>query len=402
MNDAIVPELAWQMGRPIRYGRRDRRLRGARPLHDRDRAGGAGAATAAGEGRLPPLHRREPLGVVLVIAPWNYPYLTAVNTIVPALLAGNAVHPQARRADAAGRRALRRGVRRRPGLPKGLFQNLVLAHAATERLIGSGTIDHVNFTGSVEGGRAIERAAAGTFASSASSSAARTRPMSGRRRTSTMPSRISSTAPSSIPASAAAASSASMSHAKVYRRFVDGFVDAHEGVRRRQSARSGDDARPDGARQASPTMSASHIDEAVRKGAKPHDRHEGRGRPARLALPRAGGALDVDHQMAVMREETLRAGRRHHEGARRRGGGHADERQPLRADRLDLDRRHRRAAEIGDRLETGTVFMNRCDYLDPGLAWTGVKDTGRGVSLSKFGYESLTRPKSFHLRTIAG
>ena len=57
------------------------------------------------------------------------------------------------------------------------------------------------------------------------------------------------------------------------------------------------------------------------------------------------------------------------------------------------------AQRIGDEIATGTVFMNRCDYLDPALAWTGVKDTGRGVTLSAVGYEALTRPKSYHLRT---
>jgi acyl-CoA reductase-like NAD-dependent aldehyde dehydrogenase len=57
-----------------------------------------------------------------------------------------------------------------------------------------------------------------------------------------------------------------------------------------------------------------------------------------------------------------------------------------------------RAAELGARIETGTVFMNRCDYLDPALCWTGVKDTGRGAALSVLGYQNLTRPKSYHLR----
>jgi len=56
------------------------------------------------------------------------------------------------------------------------------------------------------------------------------------------------------------------------------------------------------------------------------------------------------------------------------------------------------AIRIGDRVETGTWFMNRCDYLDPALAWTGVKDSGRGCTLSRLGLESFTRPKSFHLR----
>jgi acyl-CoA reductase-like NAD-dependent aldehyde dehydrogenase len=57
------------------------------------------------------------------------------------------------------------------------------------------------------------------------------------------------------------------------------------------------------------------------------------------------------------------------------------------------------ALRIGDTLETGTVFMNRCDYLDPGLAWTGCKDSGRGCTLSRLGFDHLTRPKSYHLRT---
>ena len=58
------------------------------------------------------------------------------------------------------------------------------------------------------------------------------------------------------------------------------------------------------------------------------------------------------------------------------------------------------AEALSSRIETGTVFANRCDYLDPGLAWTGVKDTGRGASLSAIGYEMLTRPKSIHLRAV--
>ncbi|HWO10598.1 MAG TPA: aldehyde dehydrogenase family protein, partial [Polyangiaceae bacterium] len=60
------------------------------------------------------------------------------------------------------------------------------------------------------------------------------------------------------------------------------------------------------------------------------------------------------------------------------------------------------ALRLGDQLATGTVFMNRCDYLDPALAWTGVKDSGRGCSLSRLGYDALTRPKSFHLKHPAG
>ena len=106
---------------------------------------------------------REPLGLVLVVAPWNYPFLTAVNSVIPALLAGNAVllkHAAqtplvAERFQAAADRA---------GLPLGLFQHLFLDHAGTARLVSGGAVDQVNFTGSVAGGRAMEIAAGGTFA----------------------------------------------------------------------------------------------------------------------------------------------------------------------------------------------------------------------------------------------
>ncbi|MCB1488020.1 MAG: aldehyde dehydrogenase family protein, partial [Bauldia sp.] len=148
MNDEITTELAWQMGRPVRYGGE----KGG--VEERTRAVVSFAEEALAP-YFPPEKEgfrryiaREPLGLVLVIAPWNYPYLTAVNTIVPALMAGNAVilkHATqtllvGERFDMAFKKA---------GLPKGLFTNLVLSHAQTEKLIGSGRIDHINFTGSV-------------------------------------------------------------------------------------------------------------------------------------------------------------------------------------------------------------------------------------------------------------
>ncbi|MBN9067556.1 MAG: aldehyde dehydrogenase family protein, partial [Rhizobiales bacterium] len=162
-NDEIVTELAWQMGRPVRFG---------------GEKGGVEERTRfmveIAEAALKPVPasnpkegfrryiKREPLGVVLVIAPWNYPYLTAVNTIVPGLMAGNAVIlKHAAQTLLVGERF--QAAFDKAGLPKGLFQNIVMNHAQTEKLLGSGRIDHVNFTGSVAGGRAIEKAAAGTF-----------------------------------------------------------------------------------------------------------------------------------------------------------------------------------------------------------------------------------------------
>jgi acyl-CoA reductase-like NAD-dependent aldehyde dehydrogenase len=164
LNEDIVPELAWQMGRPIRYGGELRslaeRVRGMAAL--------AEESLAPFVAELSPERRRyvarTPVGLVLVIAPWNYPFLTAANTIVPALIAGNAVLlKHAAQTLLAGERFAQ--ALAMAGVPEGLFHNLVLSHDQTFRLLQSGKVDHATFTGSVEGGRAIERAAAGSFTS---------------------------------------------------------------------------------------------------------------------------------------------------------------------------------------------------------------------------------------------
>src|SRR6187549_3096114 len=164
MKPEVGPELAWQMGRPVRYGGNE--LGG---FEERARA-----MISMAEGALANIVpepkqgfkryvAREPVGIVLTVAPWNYPYLTAVNSVVPALMAGNAVIlKHAAQTLLVGDRFQQ--AMDRAGLPKGLFTTLTLSHDDTLRLIGSGTVDQVCFTGSVAAGRAIEGAAAGPFA----------------------------------------------------------------------------------------------------------------------------------------------------------------------------------------------------------------------------------------------
>src|SRR4051812_9876256 len=163
MRSEIGPELAWQMGRPLRYGGGE--LGG---FEERARAMIALAGSALDPivpEPKPGFKRyiaREPVGIVLTVAPWNYPYLTAVNSIVPALMAGNAVLlKHAAQTLLVGDRF--QTAMDQAGLPKGLFRTLTLSHDDTTRLIGSGAIDQVCFTGSVAAGKQIERAAAGTF-----------------------------------------------------------------------------------------------------------------------------------------------------------------------------------------------------------------------------------------------
>src|SRR5437899_5150976 len=159
MREEVAPELAWQMGRPVRYGGGE--LGG---FEARARAMIALADSALGNIVPEPKAgfkryiAREPVGIVLTVAPWNYPYLTAVNSVLPALMAGNAVIlKHAAQTLLVGDRF--QAAMDRAGLPKGLFRNLVLTHEATFDLIGSGAVDHACFTGSVAAGRAIEKSA---------------------------------------------------------------------------------------------------------------------------------------------------------------------------------------------------------------------------------------------------
>ncbi len=400
MNDEIVTELAWQMGRPVRFGGE----KGG--VEERTRAMVA-LAEAALAPYVPPEKEgfrraviREPAGLVLVIAPWNYPYLTAVNTIVPALLAGNAVilKPASQTLLVGERFA---AAIKAAGVPSGVFQNLVLSHPQTERLIGSGKIDHINFTGSVEGGRQIERAAAGSFASLGLE-------LGGKDPAYVLADARLDHAVENLVDGAFYNSGQCCCgieriyvDAAVYDDFVAGFVDL---TRKYVVGNPLEPATTLGpmARAGFADTVREQIAEALRKGATPLVGMKVEGdRPGSPYL--APEVLTgVNHQMMVMREESFGPV----VGIMKVSGD--DEAVTLMNDSpygltasiwtSDVNR----AAELGTRIETGTVFMNRCDYLDPDLVWTGVKETGRGASLSKYGFDALTQPKSYHLRVLSG
>jgi acyl-CoA reductase-like NAD-dependent aldehyde dehydrogenase len=396
MNDEIVPELAWQMGRPTRYGGE----KGGVEERTRYMVALAEKALAPFVPEDRPGFRRylkkEPLGVVFVIAPWNYPYLTAVNSIVPALMAGNAVIlKHAAQTLLVGERFAK--AFERAGLPKGVFQNIVLNHAQTEKLLGSGKIDHVNFTGSVAGGRAIEKAAAGTFMTLGLE-------LGGKDPAYVLPDVKLDHAVANLVDGAFYNSGQCCCgiervyvHEKVYDEFVEGFI---------AETKNYVVGNPlDQATTMGPMAQARFADfireqkaEALRKGAAAHINmkveNDREGSP--YLAPEV--LTNVDHQMSVMREESfgpivgIMKVRNDEEAIALMN----DSPYGLTASiwTTDTDR----AAAIGDRIETGTVFMNRCDYVDPGLVWTGVKETGKGGAMSVVGYENLTRPKSYHLR----
>jgi len=396
MNDEIVPELAHQMGRPIRYG-------GEFGGFDERASHMASIAQDA----LAPIEledsahfkryiKRIPHGLVLVVAPWNYPYMTAVNTVAPALIAGNAVMlKHASQTPLVGERMAR--AFHEVGVPEDVFQNVFLDHQTTSDLIASRSFGFVNFTGSVGGGKSMERAAAGTFTGIGLELGGKD------------PGYVMEDA--DIDAAVDTLIDGAMFNAgqcccgieriyvveSLYDTFVEKAVaivsayklgnplDPNTTLGPMAHARFADEVR-------------AQTDEAVAAGAKtlidptlfPQD--DG----GAYLMPQI--LVNVDHSMRVMRDESF---------------GPVVGIMPVKDDAEAITLMNdsdfgltaslwtkdiSRAEKIAEQIETGTVFMNRADYLDPGLCWTGCKDTGRGGGLSVIGYQNLTRPKSYHLK----
>jgi acyl-CoA reductase-like NAD-dependent aldehyde dehydrogenase len=288
----------------------------------------------------------------------------------------------------------------RAGFPKGLFQNLVLSHEDTLKLISSGQIDQVCFTGSVASGRAIEQAAAGTFAGVGLE-------LGGKdpayvRSDVDIAHAVENLVDGSYFNSGQCCCGIERIYvqADIYDKFVDGFVDLTNQYVLGDPLDPITTLGPMAQRRLAQTV-RDHVAEAAYKGARPLI-------DVRNFSKDSGGStyvapqvlVNVDHSMKVMMEETfgpvvgIMKVASDEEAIRLMN----DSPYGLTASvwTRDMDA----AERIGAEVETGTVYMNRCDYLDPGLAWTGVKETGRGATLSKVGYEMLTRPKSFHLRAV--
>ncbi len=398
-SDDIAAEITWQMGRPIRYGPGEVGGFEERARHMIAIAGETLADIAVPEkSGFTRFIRRDPVGVVFVIAPWNYPYLTSVNTIIPALLAGNAVilKHSAQTPLCAERYAEAFAA---AGLPEGVFQFLHLNHADTERIIQAPEINFVGFTGSVAGGRMVEAAAAGRFIGVGLE-------LGGKdpayvRADADIGHAVETLVDGAFFNSGQSCCGIERIYvdAAVYPKFIGGVVDL---VTQYVLGDPTDPATTLGplVRTAAADFVRAQTAEATAAGAKalidlaafPADRP---GTP--YLAPQV--LVDVDHSMRLMTEESFGPV----VGIMRVDSD--DEAVALMNDSdlgltaaiwtSDEDA----ALAIGDRVNTGTWFMNRCDYLDPALAWTGVGNSGSGCTLSALGFEQLTQPKSFHLRT---
>ena len=339
-----------------------------------------------------------PKGVVGIIAPWNYPYLTTINTLAPALIAGNTVLlKHATQTLKVGERMAE--AFHAAGVPADVFQNIVLDHETTEALIAARSFGFINFTGSVGGGTAIERAAAGTFTGLGLE-------LGGKDPGLVLPDADLDLAVDGLMDGAMYNAGQCCCgieriyvHDSLYKDFVEKSVAWVGQLRLGNPFDISTTLGPMANRRFAATVRAQTA-EAIAAGAKAlidpksHPADDGGAYLAPQIL------VNVDHSMRVMREESFGP-----------VVGIMPYRDEAEAIRLMNDspygltasiwtKEADRAAAIGAQVETGTIFMNRCDYLDPALTWTGVKDTGRGTSLSQLGFMSVTRPKSYHLKKV--
>jgi acyl-CoA reductase-like NAD-dependent aldehyde dehydrogenase len=397
--DELGKELTWQIGRPISQSPGEIRRGFAERVEYMSGIAEEALSDIAVDQKpgFERFIRREPLGVVLAVAPWNYPWLTSVNAVVPALLAGNSVilKMAAQTPLVAERYA---EAFRAAGLPEGAFQFLHLDHDQTARLISDPRIAFVAFTGSVGGGQAVQRAAAERFIPTGLELGGKD------------PAYVRADAPlqasvENLVDGAFFNSGQSCCgveriyvHRTLFKPFVDAFVDLTRQYRLGNPLGADTTLGPM-VRTAAAESVRAQIRDAVKQGARalidPKTFPAGKAGTPYLA-PQV--LVDVDHHMAVMSEESFGPviGIMPVDGDEQAVALMNDSRYGLTASIWTAD--IEAAIRIGERIDTGTWFMNRCDYLDPALAWTGVKDSGRGCTLSRLGLEAFTRPKSFHLR----
>ena len=393
--DDIGVEIAKEMGRPIAYAPNEIR----RGFAERTEHMAAIASDCLADLQAPPKDnftrfiRKDPLGVVLVLAPWNYPYLASVNGVVPALIAGNAVvlKMSSQTPTVAHRYAEAFAA---AGLPDGVFQYVEVDHDATAELIADRRVDFVAFTGSVPGGHAVVRAAVGKFI-------ATNLELGGKdpayvRADAQLPETIAELVDGSFFNSGQSCCAVERIYVarEVFDEFVHGFVDLAGRYVLGDPLDVGTTLGPM-VRVSAADFVRDQVAEAEKLGAV---RLLGQSDLQGVPYLPPQVLVNVDHSMRVMTEESF---------------GPVIGIMPVTSDDEAVDLMNDSdygltasiwstdvdaAIALGMSVVTGTLYLNRCDYLDPALAWTGVKDTGRGVSLSPLAYDAVTRPKSFHLR----
>lgn len=398
--DEIALELSWQMGRPVSQTPFEVRGFEERARHMISTAQAALAdirpAPVAGFNRF---IRREPLGTVFVIGAWNYPYLITVNAVVPAIMAGNTVVlKQASQTMLCAERFAE--AFKVAGLPEGVFEALHLSIPDTENVIRDPRVDFVAFTGSVPVGHSVARVAGERFIGVGLE-------LGGCdpvyvRHDANIDHAIENLVDGAFFNSGQSCCGTQRVYvaANHYDKFVEGAVALTNGYRLGNPIDTDTNLGPV-VRAGAAAEIRRQIARAISQGAKPL-LDEAHFPAAKEGTPYVAPQIlvNVDHSISSMKEEifgpvvSIMKVTSDEEAVALM----SDTEYGLTAAVWTAD--EEAGLEIGTQLETGTFFINRCDYLDPALAWVGVKNSGRGATLSVVGYEHLTRPKSFHLRAL--
>ena len=396
MNDQIVPELAQMMGRPIRYGGEFGGFKERAQYMSEIAEQALQDIEISNDSSFKRYIKRIPHGLVFVVAPWNYPYMTAINTIAPALIAGNVVAlKHATQTLLVGERLVDAFIS--VGIPEDVFINMYLDHDTTSRLIEENSFDFVNFTGSLRGGIEMERAAAGTFTPVGTELGGKD------------PGYVMEDA--DLDAAVETLIDGAMFNSgqcccgieriyvveSLYEKFLQKAINIVENYKLGNPLEPETTIGPMANKRFSDEVRLQ-INEAVELGATAHIEVFKNDDAGTYVTPQI--LTGVDHNMRIMKDETF---------------GPVVCIMPVSSDEEAIclmndsefgltaslwTKDVGRAEKIADQIETGTVFLNRADYLDPALCWTGCKNTGSGGGLSIIGYHNLTRPKSYHLKKV--
>ena len=340
---------------------------------------------------------KAPLGVIFIMAPWNYPVMTATNTIVPALLSGNSVILKHSSQTPMCAELIAKALIG-TGIPEGLFQYIHTDHSSCEKIISDSRIAHVVFTGSVNGGKEIKKYIGQRFIN--------------------VGLELGGKDPAYV------RSDCDLNHAienlidgaffnsgqsccgieriyvdkSIFKDFVDGAKSLTEKYILGDPSDSNTNLGPV-VRMSAANFIRSQMEEAIAQGANKivdESKFEIASLDNCYVAPQI--LVNVNHEMRFMTEETFgpTVGIMPVESENEAINLMNDSPYGLTASLWTKDFEF--AKSFGKKIDTGTFFMNRCDALDPALAWTGVKDTGVGCSLSKLVFDHLTRPQSFHMR----
>ena len=340
--------------------------------------------------------KRRPLGVVFVIAPWNYPYLVAVNSIIPAMASGNTVILKHSAQTPLCAEQLYKSAKKT--LPKDVFNYLHLNHKDSLKVVSDKRINFVSFTGSVKAGYDVQRATHAKFIDMALELGGKDPAYA--RHDCDLEKTVENLVDGSFFNSGQSCCGIERIYVdeKIYGNFIELFASKTYNYNLGNPLDKETNLGPV-VKLSAADFILNQLNSAVGKGATKmidESKFDFPKEHKNYLVPQV--LIDVSHDMSFMTEETfgpcvgIMKVKDENEAIKLMNDSPYGLTASIWTKDIGI------AEKIGNQVQTGTFFMNRCDYLDPALSWTGVKETGKGCSLSEIAYEKLTAPKSFHLR----